>query len=55
MDPKIIQSRKKFISIGEKRISILKSGTLKIRELGKPIFTPNSNMAVAKKPTYFLY
>lgn len=50
-----IEKFKKYIHIGEKRISEFKKGILKIRELGKPVFVPNSNMAVAKKPDYFKY
>jgi len=44
---------KKYINIGENRIKLFKSGNLKIRELGKPIFVPTSNMKVAKKPDHF--
>ena len=48
-----IEKYKKYIKIGEKRIQDFKSGELKIRELGKPIFVPNPNMAVAKTPESF--
>ena len=50
-----IEKFKKYIRLGETRIEQLKQGVLKIRELGKPVFIPNSNMAVAKKPDHFLY
>ena len=50
-----IEKYKKYINVGQQRIVSLKQGALKIRELGKPVFIPNSNMAVAKKPDYFKY
>ena len=50
-----IEKLKKYITVGEARIKSLKEGTLKVRELGKPIYTPNSNSAVAKKPAHFKY
>ena len=50
-----IEKFKKYINIGEKRFKQFKKGTLKVRELGKPVFIPNENMAVAKKPDYFQY
>jgi len=50
-----IEKIKKFVRKGEQRITLFRNGTLKIRELGKPIFAPNPNMAVAKKPVHFLY
>jgi len=50
-----IEKIKKFVRKGEQRITLFRNGTLKIRELGKPIFAPNPNMAVAKKPLHFLY
>jgi adenine-specific DNA-methyltransferase len=48
-----IEKFKKYIKIGEQRLESLKNGNLKVRELGKPIFVPNPNMAVAKKPKHF--
>jgi adenine-specific DNA-methyltransferase len=50
-----IEKYVKFIRIGEKRMSQYKTGTLKVREMGKPVFVPTANMAVAKKPEHFLY
>jgi len=50
-----IERFKKYIRVGEKRVNHFKDGILKIRELGKPVFIPNQNMAVAKKPDHFLY
>lgn len=50
-----IEKMKKYVEIGKERIQLYNAGNLKVRELGKPIFTPNSNMAVAKKPEHFLY
>jgi DNA modification methylase len=50
-----IEKLKKYIDVGEQRVASFKSGNLKVRELGKPVFVPNSNMAVAKKPDHFLY
>jgi adenine-specific DNA-methyltransferase len=45
----------KYIAIGEDRLDQFRKGTLKFRETGTPIFQPNENMAVAKKPEHFLY
>ena len=45
----------KFIRVGEERMSQYKIGNLKIREMGKPVFVPTANMAVARKPEHFLY
>ncbi len=50
-----IEKLRKYIRIGQARVDQLEEGILKIRELGKPIFIPNSNTAVAKKPEHFLY
>ncbi len=50
-----IEKYKRYITVGENRIKELKKGTLKLREFGKPVFVPNSKMAVAKKPGHFLY
>ncbi|MDQ6756881.1 MAG: site-specific DNA-methyltransferase [Bacteroidota bacterium] len=50
-----IEKYKKYINLGDKRIQNLKTGNLKIRKLGTPIFQPGENMAVAKKPKHFLY
>ena len=50
-----IEKFEKYVAIGKKRIDSFTNGTLKIRELGKPIFVPDANMAVAKKPSNFLY
>ncbi|MFT3845917.1 MAG: site-specific DNA-methyltransferase [Lacibacter sp.] len=50
-----IEKYKKFIKEGEKRIENYKLNKLKYRKLGTPIFEPNENMAVAKKPKHFLY
>lgn len=50
-----IEKYKKYIDVGRKRLANLEKGQLKYRKLGTPIFQPNSNMAVAKKPAHFLY
>jgi adenine-specific DNA-methyltransferase len=50
-----IEKYKRFINVGERRIREYKEGTLKLRQLGQPVFIPNSKMAVAKKPEHFLY
>lgn len=50
-----IEKMKKFVRKGEQRINQFRSGSLKVREFGKPVFIPNSNMAVAKKPSHFQY
>jgi adenine-specific DNA-methyltransferase len=50
-----IEKYKKYIHAGEKRIALFKEGNLKMRYLGTEIPEPNPNMAVAKKPDYFLY
>ena len=50
-----IEKYKKYLNVGEKRISALKKGKIKLRELGKPVHIPNPNTAVAKKPDYFHY
>jgi adenine-specific DNA-methyltransferase len=50
-----IEKFKQYINIGNKRLAKLKTGELKFRKLGTPVFEPNQNMAVAKKPDYFLY
>ena len=50
-----IEKYKKYIKIGEKRIQAWDQGTLKLRKLGTPIFVPNEQMSVAKKPYFFLY
>lgn len=48
-----IEKLKKYITIGEKRITSYKNGLLKIREVGTEIFEPDPNMSVAKKPDHF--
>jgi adenine-specific DNA-methyltransferase len=50
-----IEKYKKYIRKGQQRIDLMRKGKLKIRELGTPIFEPNSNMNVARKPDHFLY
>lgn len=50
-----IEKYQRFIKIAEQRLALLKKGKLKIRELGTPIFIPNGNMAVARKPMSFKY
>lgn len=50
-----IEKYEKYIAIGKNRIENLKNGKLKFRKLGTPIFKPNKNSAVAKKPKHFLY
>lgn len=50
-----IEKYKKYIKLGEKRINDYKKHTLKLRELGTPVFVPNSNMAVAKVPDHFIF
>ena len=48
-----IEKYQKYIKVGKDRIKKLKSGELRVRELGTPIFKPSPNMAVAKKPDHF--
>ena len=50
-----IEKLKEYITVGNNRISSFKEGSLKVRELGKPVFVPHENMKVAKKPEHFLY
>ncbi|WP_121354153.1 DNA-methyltransferase [Flavisolibacter nicotianae] len=50
-----IEKYKKYINVGNQRIETLKKGTLKYRKLGTPVFQPNQNMAVARKPEFFNY
>lgn len=50
-----IEKYQKYIRVGKNRIKLIKKGQLQLRPLGKPIFVPNENMAVAKKPKHFLY
>lgn len=50
-----IEKYKKYINVGNKRIANYKDGELKIRAIGTPVFVPDSNMSVAKKPAHFLY
>lgn len=50
-----IEKYLKFIKVGKERISSYHEGSLKIREMGKPVLVPNANMSVAKKPAHFLY
>ena len=48
-----IEKYKRYLKVGEQRIKDFKSKKLKLRELGKSVFVPNPNMAVAKKPDHF--
>ncbi len=50
-----IEKYKKYILVGKKRIKQFEQGNPEVREFGKPIFNPNPNMAVSKKPSHFLY
>ena len=50
-----IEKFKRYVDIGEERVRLFKTGNLKVRELGKPVFVPNPNLKVAKKPNHFLY
>ena len=50
-----IEKYKKYIRVGENRLKKYNQGTLELRELGKPIFIPNLNTAVVKKPKHFQY
>ena len=50
-----IEKYKRYIAVGENRILDFKKGNLKLRTLGQPVFVPNSNTRVAKKPEHFLY
>jgi adenine-specific DNA-methyltransferase len=50
-----IEKYKRYLKVGEQRIKKFRAGELKLRELGKPVFVPNPNMTVAKKPGFFLY
>lgn len=50
-----IEKYKRYVLVGEKRISDFKEGTLKLRQFGKPVLVPNIQMTVAKKPKHFLY
>lgn len=50
-----IEKFKKYIDVGKNRISALKMDTLKLREMGTPIYVPKPNTLVAKKPDNFLY
>ncbi len=50
-----IEKYKRYIKVGQQRINKLRKGELKVRELGKPVFIPNPNTAVAQKPDFFLY
>lgn len=48
-----IEKYKKYIKVGEARIDRFKNGTLKFRDLTKPVFVPTTNMSVAKVPVHF--
>jgi len=50
-----IEKYKRYIKVGQLRITKLRKGKLKIRELGKPVPVPNPKTAVAKKPDFFHY
>jgi len=50
-----IEKYKRYVTVGEKRISDFRKGTLKLRQLGQPVFEPNQQMSVARKPAHFLY
>jgi DNA modification methylase len=50
-----IEKYKRYFKIGKQRIKDFKAGQLNLRELGKPVFIPNPNSSVAKKPDFFLY
>jgi adenine-specific DNA-methyltransferase len=50
-----IEKYKKYIKIGQKRVSDFNDGLQVYRELGKPVFVPNANMKVAMKPEHFKY
>lgn len=50
-----IEKYKKYINIGNRRLIQFRKGELPLRKLGTPVFLPNQNMAVAKKPDFFFY
>jgi adenine-specific DNA-methyltransferase len=50
-----IEKYKRYINVGKSRLNDLKKGVLKLRQLGTPVYEPNINTAVARKPEHFLY
>jgi DNA modification methylase len=50
-----IEKYKKYVNIGKQRLELFKKNELNFRQIGQPIFEPNENMSVAKKPSNFLY
>jgi adenine-specific DNA-methyltransferase len=50
-----IEKNEEYIKISMQRLKLLKKRKLKTREIGTPIFVPNGNMSVAKKPSTFHY
>lgn len=43
-----------YMSLSQERIMAAKSGTIRVRDIDQPIYTPNPNSAVAKRPDHFL-
>ena len=49
------ETEKKYYDVAVRRCKEASSGKLEYRPLNKPIFTPNGNTTVAKKPSTFLF
>lgn len=48
-----IEKYTKYVKIGKARIVNFQDNSIKLRELGTPVFVPTSNMAVAQVPDFF--